>query len=101
MIIAGVAQRRLADIIIYAETRDDSALIMVLSAIADVSCKLFLLLLLSLPQHCNCNFEKNSFTAAGSVLVFWDEMFLGIFGFLVDFLEEIFQVLYQSYGGSS
>ena len=51
---------------------------MVLSSIADVSCKLSLELQLPLPPHCNCDFLKNSSMGAGSILVFWGEMFLGI-----------------------
>ena len=54
---------------------------MVLSSIADVSCNLFLVLRLPLPQHWDGDFEKNSSTGAGYILVFWDEMFLVILGF--------------------
>ena len=55
-------------------------------------------------SHSIANFETKKSIGAGPNLVFWDEMFLGtleIFCFLVNFLEEIFQILYQSYGDSS
>ena len=71
---------------------DHSALRIVPSSIADVSCKLFLVLQLPLPQHCYCNFGKK--------FIHWRGLHFGILGWIVFRKFRDFQFVGQFFGGN-